>query len=285
MQRILSTYRFLDQQLNHALLGEIASAGFASVEVFCAPHHFNYSDPQSVRELGDALRQHKLTLHSLHAPTERDLAPGRESGVPLSISDPERIRRLDAVDEIKRTLEVTEKIPCQYLIQHIGHGRQAADPRKLDAAFTSLENLAMFAKARGVTIALENTPSELGSPSVLHKFLVETHLHDLKLCFDTGHAHLDEGVGPGFEAMRDHLVTSHIHDNHGDKDEHLLPFDGTIDWDAAFHGLIAAPQLISLVLEIKGQGAAPPSLDRIRAACDKMEEKLAGLQAGARKPE
>ena len=143
----------------------------------------------------------------------------------------------------------------------------------------------MFAKARGVTIALENTPSELGSPSVLHKFLVETHLHDLKLCFDTGHAHLDEGVGPGFEAMRDHLVTSHIHDNHGDKDEHLLPFDGTIDWDAAFHGLIAAPQLISLVLEIKGQGAAPPSLDRIRAACDKMEEKLAGLQAGARKPE
>jgi sugar phosphate isomerase/epimerase len=283
MERILSTYRFLNQQLNNALLSEIAAAGFASVEVFCAPHHFNYSDPQSVRELGDALREHKVALHSLHAPTERDLSPGRESGVPLSISDPERIRRLDAVDEIKRTLEVTEKIPCKYLIQHIGHGRQTADPRKLDAAFTSLENLSMFAKARGVTIALENTPSELGSPSVLHKFLVDTHLHDLKLCFDIGHAHIDEGVAPGFEAMRDHLVSSHIHDNHADKDEHLLPFDGTIDWEAALRGFVDAPQLIAMVFEIKGQGPTPPSLDQIREACDKMEEKLSSMQAGAKK--
>jgi sugar phosphate isomerase/epimerase len=283
MQRILSTYRFLNQQLNNALLGEIGAAGFASVEVFCAPHHFNYSDPQAVRELGNALREHGLTLHSLHAPTERDLSPGRESGVPLSISDPERIRRLDAVDEIKRTLEVTEKVPCKYLIQHIGHGRQTADPRKLDAAFTSLENLSMFAKARGVTIALENTPSELGSPSVLHKFLVDTHLNDLRLCFDIGHAHIDEGVAPGFEAMRDHLVSSHIHDNHGDKDEHLLPFDGTIDWDAALRGFVDAPQLIAMVFEIKGQGATPPSLEEIGAACDKLEEKLSGMQTGAKK--
>lgn len=283
MQRILSTYRFLSQQLNNALLGEIASAGFAAVEVFCAPHHFNYSDPQAVRELGDSLREHKLALHSLHAPTERDLSPGRESGVPLSISDPERIRRLDAVDEIKRTLEVTEKIPCKYLVQHIGHGRQAADPRKLDAAFTSLENLAMFAKARGVTIALENTPGELGSPSVLHKFLVDTHLNDLKFCFDIGHAHIEDGVSPSFDAMRDYLVSSHIHDNHGDKDEHLLPFEGTIDWDAALRGFVDAPQLIAMVFEIKGQGATPPSLGQISGVCDKIDEKLDAIQAGSKK--
>jgi sugar phosphate isomerase/epimerase len=280
MQRILSTYRFLNQQLTGTLVAEIASAGFNALEVFCAPQHFAYSSPQAVRELGDALREHKLTLHSLHAPTERDLAPGRESGVPLSISDPERIRRLDAVDEIKRTLEVTEKIPCKFLIQHIGHGRQAADPRKLDAAFTSLENLSMFAKARGVVIALENTPSELGSPSVLRKFLIDTHLNDLKLCFDIGHAHIEQGVGPSFEAMRDHVVSSHIHDNHGDKDEHLLPFDGTIDWDAVLRGFTDAAQMISMVLEIKGQGATPPSLAQISAACDKLEEKLAELHPG-----
>lgn len=283
MQPVLSTYRFVDQQLNNALLSEIAAAGFAAVEVFCAPHHFKYSDPQAVRELGAALREHKIALHSLHAPSERDLSPGRESGVPLSISDPERIRRLDAVDEIKRTLEVSEKIPCNYLIQHIGHGRQSADPRKLDAAFTSLENLAMFAKARGVTIALENTRGELGSPSVLHKFLVDTHLNDLKLCFDIGHAHIEEGVGLSFETMREYLVSSHIHDNHGDKDEHLLPFEGTIDWDAALRTFVDAPQLIAMVFEIKGQGITPPSLDQIRVACDKMEEKLSGMQTGAKK--
>ena len=84
------------------------------MEVFCAPQHFSYRDSQAIRELGDALGEHRLRLHSVHAPTERDLAPGRESGVPISISDPERIRRLDAVDEIKRALDVAERIPFQY---------------------------------------------------------------------------------------------------------------------------------------------------------------------------
>src|SRR5271156_4188850 len=221
MQRILSTYRFVNQPLSAALLAEIARAGFSAVEVFCASQHFSYRDAQRVRELGDALGEYRLALHSVHSPTDRDLAPGRESGVAISISDTERIRRLDAVDEIKRVLEVAETIPFRFLVQHIGHGRQEADPRKIDAAFSSLEHLTVFAKARGVTIALENTPSELGSPSSLQHFITDTHLHDLRLCFDTGHAHMETGVEASFDMMRDRVATTHVHDNHGDKDEHL----------------------------------------------------------------
>src|ERR1700723_3456607 len=164
MQRVLSTYRYVNQPLGAALLAEISQAGITSVEIFCSPRHFNYREPQAVRELADALSEYHLELHSLHSPTERDLAPGRESGVPISISDTERIRRIDAVDEIKRALEVAERLPFRYFIQHLGHGRQASDPRKLDAAFSSLEHLTLFAKARGVTIAIENTPGELTSP-------------------------------------------------------------------------------------------------------------------------
>ncbi|MGA7915753.1 MAG: sugar phosphate isomerase/epimerase [Candidatus Acidiferrales bacterium] len=284
MQRILSTYRFINQPLAAGLLGEIAATGFSGVEVFCAPQHFSYREPQAVRELGDALGEHRLGLNSLHSPTERDLAPGRESGVPISISDPERIRRLDAVDEIKRALDVAERIPFKYLVQHIGHGRQMADPRKLDAAFTSLENLSMFAKARGVTIALENTPDELGAPSSLQHFITQTHLHDLKLCFDIGHAHVEEGVTASFEAMRERVVTAHIHDNHGDKDEHLLPFDGTIEWDSALRAIAGAAQPVPFVFEIKAQAGAAPSLEQIRAACEKLEEKFDSLGSGTARP-
>jgi sugar phosphate isomerase/epimerase len=266
------------------MLAEIAAAEFSGVEVFCAPQHFSYREPQAIRELGDALGEHRLALHALHSPTERDLAPGRESGVPISISDPERIRRLDAVDEIKRALDVAERIPFQFLVQHIGHGRQMADPRKLDAAFTSLENLSMFAKARGVTIALENTPDELGAPASLQHFIAETHLHDLKLCFDIGHAHMEDGVIAGFEAMHERVVTAHIHDNHGDKDEHLLPFDGTIEWDGALRAIVGLPQPLPFVFEIKAQGAAGPTLKQIRVACDKLEEKFDSLGTGAARP-
>lgn len=74
MQRILSTYRFINHPLGSAILAEIAAAGFSGMEVFCAPQHFSYRDSQAIRELGDALGEHRLRLHSLHAPTERDLA-------------------------------------------------------------------------------------------------------------------------------------------------------------------------------------------------------------------
>jgi len=194
MQRILSTYRYINQPLTASLLAEISQAGMSGIEIFCAPQHFSYRVPERVREIGDALGEYGLELHALHSPTERDLAPGRESGVAISICDTERIRRLDAVDEIKRALEVAEHVPFKFLVQHIGHGRQMADPRKMDAAFSSLEHLTVFAKARGVTIALENRADELGSPSSLQHFITDTHLHDLRLCFDTGHAHLETGV-------------------------------------------------------------------------------------------
>jgi sugar phosphate isomerase/epimerase len=272
MQRVLSTYRYVNQPLGAALLAEISQAGITSVEIFCSPRHFNYREPQAVRELADALGEYRLQLHSLHSPTERDLSPGRESGVPISISDTERIRRLDAVDEVKRTLEVAERIPFRFLVQHIGHGRQSADPRKLDAAFSSLEHLCIFAKARGVTIALENTPSELGAPASLQHFITDTHLHDLRLCFDIGHAHIEEGVEVSFDIMRERVATTHIHDNHGERDEHLLPREGTIHWDAALAAIGGAPEPAAIVLELKGQPNGGPTLEQVRATFDKLEE-------------
>lgn len=274
MQRILSTYRYVHQPLAPALLSDIAQAGIQSIEIFCAPQHFAYRSQEAIRAMAGALGDYRLGLHALHSPTERDLSPGRESGVPISICETERIRRLDAVDEVKRALEVAERLPFRYLVQHMGHGRQMADPRKTDAAFSSLEHLCVFAKQRGVTIALENTPDELGAPGSLAQFIKDTHLHDLRLCFDLGHAHMDGAVEPGFEAMRDRVVTAHMHDNHGEKDEHLLPYEGSIDWDAALDALASSPEPVALVLELKELPAGAPSLDQMRAVFDKIEKKL-----------
>jgi len=273
MRRILSTYRYVHQPLSREMLQGIARAGIRGVEIFCASSHFSYRSPEALRELAGALGEYRLELHSLHSPTERNMSPGRESGIPMSISETERIRRIDAVDEVKRAIDVAETVPFRYLIQHLGSGRQEADPRRYDAAFTSLEHLSLFAKQRGVTIAVENTPNELGAPASLVQFVKETRL-DLKFCFDIGHAHLDAGVAESFELMRPRIVTTHIHDNHGQKDEHLLPYSGTIDWDAALTALAGASEALPIVLELKDQPSGGPALDQIRATFDKLEEQL-----------
>ncbi len=292
MPRTLSTYLFVKRKLNPPLITEIARYGVQAVELFCARSHFDYRSQDAVRELSGMLRDHDLALRSVHAPGERELSPTRESSAPLSISDLERTRRLEAVDEIKRVLDMAEDMPFRYLVQHLGSSRDDADPRRFDAAFNSLEHLHIFAKQRGVTIALENTPGDLATPANLRQFIADTRLTDLRLCFDIGHAHLEGGVLPNLELMRDLVVTAHIHDNHGEKDEHLPPNQGDIDWKAALAALGALPNAhvpgpapaaagpgIPLVLELKEQPAyaepAPVSvaLEMVRGTFEKIERQ------------
>lgn len=276
MQRVISTYLYVNQKLTAGLLAGFEAAAMDGVEIFCDRAHFDYRAPEEVRNLATWFGDHpRLQLFSMHSPTSRDFTSRRESNTPISICDPERVRRLDAVDEVKRALEVAERLPFKILVQHLGASRESSEPRRYDAAFNSLEHLVMFAKQRGVTIALENTPGDLASPTALVDFIRQTRLTDLRLCFDSGHAHMEEGVERSFEVMREHVVTTHLHDNHGEKDEHLPPYSGSIDWPAALRALANAPAAtggLPMVLELKDSGARAIPLDEVRAVFAKFEE-------------
>jgi sugar phosphate isomerase/epimerase len=289
MLRILSTYLFVSKKLTPELLTQIAGAGFQGVEIFATRSHFDYSTKNDVRSMAMALTDHRLQLTSLHAPTSRDLSVNREGGIPLSITEVERVRRIEAMDELKRVLDVAEDLPFSRLILHMGGSREAADPRKRDAAFISLEHLTLHAKHLGVTVCIENTTSEMGEPAYLRAFVDETRLSRLRFNFDIGHAHLAEGpledrVAKSFEPLRTLVASAHIHDNHGEKDEHLPPYDGTIDWPAAFKLFNSAPTKdLPLTLELKEKtGQDAPSLqDQLTAAAkslDHLEEDAAAEQ-------
>jgi sugar phosphate isomerase/epimerase len=267
--RLLSTYRWISHKLTPAHLTGAENAGIDGVEIFCSAGHFNYRDPETVREIASWFSGHQMKLHSLHAPTSRDFSPGRESGSPVSVSDLERQRRLDAVDEIKRALEVAEKVPFEVMVLHFGGSRDSDDPRRWDVAFSSLENLVLFGRQRGVTLALENTPSEMGTPANLRHFIEETRLPGLRLCFDSGHAQIDGGAIPAMETMGSLAITTHLHDNHGEKDEHLLPYAGAIEWGKL---LKAMPPELPLLLELREQPSGSPTFDEIRAAFDALEQ-------------
>jgi sugar phosphate isomerase/epimerase len=88
-------------------------------------------------------------------------------------------------------------------------------------------------------------------------------------------------VEKSFEVMRERIVTAHIHDNHGEKDEHLLPHEGTIDWDAALGALAELPQTPDMVLELKEQPGNKPTLDNIREAFDRFEEEFEEKRASS----
>jgi sugar phosphate isomerase/epimerase len=279
MQRLLSTYLFVSRKLTPELLGQIAGAGFEGLEIFCTRSHFEYSMKSEIRGMAGALEAHKLQLVSLHAPTTRDISAMRESGMPLSICEVERVRRIEAMDELKRAIDVADDLPYSRLILHMGGSRETADPRKRDAAFSTLEHLILHAHHAGVTICVENTAGEMGDPNYLRAFVDETRLTGLRFNFDIGHAHLaelseNERIEKSFSPLRVLVASVHLHDNHGEKDEHLPPYDGSIDWPAAIKTLHSAPQTsLPIVLELKEKTGpeAPTFAEQLTAARKSMD--------------
>jgi sugar phosphate isomerase/epimerase len=271
MEYALSTHFFVGDRLSGHLLDKILAAGLTQIEIFAARQHFDYHDPHHVRDVAQWFKDHELSLRSLHAPLYADFDWGRSGGAPLSIAYTERRNRIDSMEEIKRAIEVAERLPFQYLILHLGLPDEEYALEKLDAAFTSLEHLRIYAKERGAQILLENIPNQLTTPERLLQFIQYTRMYDLKFCFDTGHAHLAGGVRPAFQILKEHIAATHLHDNLGEKDDHFLPFAGQIDWTQTMRDFRSVEGQFPLLFELRNYGPEAPGLAQLRGVMERLE--------------
>ncbi len=275
MDRVLSTHLFVNHRLTVAWLNRVMQAGIPAVEIFCARQHLDYRDRAQISELGHWFGDAELKLHSLHSPMYTDEFWGRSGPHSvITITEPVKSQRLKTVDEIKRALEIAETVPFRYLIQHIGVSGEDFGDHKVDAAFSALEELSIFARQRGVQILLENIPNDLSSAERLKYFVEITHL-DLGFVFDVGHANIGEGVETAFDIMKDRIRSTHVHDNDGKADKHLFPLladGGTVDWKRTMSLLRSRPNQYPLLLELKEVEGMEHSLDRVNEVFDGLEK-------------
>ncbi|MGB6973690.1 MAG: sugar phosphate isomerase/epimerase family protein [Terracidiphilus sp.] len=249
MLKTLSTHLFLKQRLHPGLLELAGRAGAQAVEVFAARQHFDYTSREHVAELAAWFASNPLEPFSLHAPTFPDREMGRAGAPPVNILHPEKSRRIDAMDEIKRALEAAERIPFRNLVLHMGEREDGWSLRTIEYAETALEHLGAFARPLGVRLLVENLLNEPATPEHLVAILETGHLPNVRVCLDLGHAHLSVGVETAIATMGERIASVHVHDNHGTKDEHLWPGGGTIDWPAAVAALRALSAQPAIVLE------------------------------------
>jgi len=254
MLKAVSTYVHVKERLHPGLLDELVRGGAQAIEIFAARQHFDYANrKQHVREIADWFRSTGISLNSVHAPLYSDYEWGRTGSPPVNIASTDRAARIDAMDEIKRALEIAEHIPFRFLIQHIGVPNESFDEKKMEAAMTSVEHLRAFAKPLGVRVLVENIPNELSTPERLVEFIRTTRFDDIGVCFDCGHAHMMGGIPEAFAILKANIWSTHVHDNHKDKDSHLWPGNGSIDWKETMELLRTAPQTPPLLLEVEGE--------------------------------
>ncbi|MGH9142103.1 MAG: sugar phosphate isomerase/epimerase family protein, partial [Vicinamibacterales bacterium] len=236
-------------------------------------------NPAAVADLQQWLAEAGLQLRSIHAPTAEGFTGGRWSGS-LSLASPDPEARARAVSETEKALHIARRIPAAVLVAHLGVPRTqprdaavgAHDSRA--AARRSIEELVRVAEPLGVRVAVEVIPNELSrAPSIVH--FVEDDLDQVGICLDFGHAHLDGDVVDAVETVSEHLIATHLHDNRGRTDDHLLPLDGTIDWAAALLAVQKIGYDDPFIFEIVANGSTRETLARARTARQRIEAILA----------
>ena len=106
-----------------------------------------------------------------------------------------------------------------------------------------MSSLLEEAKKFGVTICLENMPMpnfSIGTPEEILNFVKEMNDENFQICLDTGHVNVYDGkldIGNEVRRLGNYIKCLHVHDNKYNRDMHLIPYFGSIDWNGFMTGL------------------------------------------------
>ena len=228
-----STILYRDRPLNWTLFHEFQQAGIESLELTDYHPEFSYTDLEAFTALYLAMRDLSLHLNSLH--------------IHLEIFDDYDLATLDGAQRDKtliayrQAVDVMEVLGGGILVTHhiqIPEPDEPLHSEKRSAFLDNLHTVAEYAAAREVSFAIENTPrGYTREPTRLVELMTDLGAPNVGVVIDTGHRNI---VGDPVEALRvigEHLITLHLHDNHGEQDEHLLPGLGTVDWNGVVGAL------------------------------------------------
>ncbi|MFC1900256.1 sugar phosphate isomerase/epimerase family protein [Chloroflexota bacterium] len=130
-------------------------------------------------------------------------------------------------EELKATLAFCTRHDVPLMVAHLTTKYCTSPPN--EKGLEIVYDLVTQAEKLGVTIALENTRR----PEYLEYIFSNIQSLNLRFCYDSSHDFLpDHSRGELLSRWGHLLVTTHISDNKGLDDDHLLPGRGTIDWQA-----------------------------------------------------
>ena len=189
---------------------------------------------------------------------------------------------LEVFDYMKESIDSAAKYGIKYVITHVSSGWNA--PQVNDLGLSRYDELVIYAREKGVTLAFENLRL-LGNLACL----VDRYekLDHVRFCFDCGHEHCYTKTVSMMDVFTTRVCCTHIHDNMGrpledktnDFDVHLLPFDGTYDYEKMMRKLDEYGYAGSLMLEVSQNRAdyAKMSPEEFLATCYERIKKISEL--------
>jgi sugar phosphate isomerase/epimerase len=188
-----------------------------------------HTGPVSTQQMLDAIDRIGLPCDSIHGLYGNDLDP----------SCPDEATRRAAMDVFRGEAELATTLGGPLVVVHCSGTHPeplSPDDRQLriDQLRRSAEDLAELGQAMQVGFALENLPPyhPVGNdPAWIATLCRQIDSPFLGVCFDVAHAFLAGHQPDSVIPVAEQACYLHVCDNHGQKDEHLMPFAGSIDFE------------------------------------------------------
>ncbi len=142
------------------------------------------------------------------------------------------------VEEAKLCIDAADALHIKKINFHfysIGFGNRAYQKTILKNIVRSLKEVVDYASSKEIVVFLENTPNKGYATIKDYKFVIDS-VPKLKVHLDIGHSFIENGM----KGIKDYIFTFknklehiHIHDNHGERDEHLPLGKGKINLEQA----------------------------------------------------
>jgi sugar phosphate isomerase/epimerase len=234
----LSAHLFAYEPLIFDHLKTVAEAGYRRVELWAMKPHLEYDDPGAISQLDEWLEELSIEAVSFHAPFYAHFSEAR-AGNWLSLSHSEPEKRLAAINQIQTAMIAMARLGARIGVLHPSAPGAAGERDNLDGFCQSIEQLVPIAEHLEMTLAVENIPAPLGGAAQVETLVERIDHPAVRVCIDAGHALLTEGEGAAeaFRRLAPLAVTTHLHDNDGESDGHLIPGVGNTPFPALMDAL------------------------------------------------
>ncbi len=136
------------------------------------------------------------------------------------------------IERYKNDIRICKENDINMVVMHLT-SKSVAPPYN-QAGIRRLQEIVDYAESLGVKVAFENTKIK----GYLDYVIDNIHNENVGICFDSGHYHVHFKDELDFPKFKNRIFAVHLHDNDQSDDQHLLPFDGTLDWDKTIKTLI-----------------------------------------------
>src|SRR4030042_4940620 len=183
--------------------------------------HSNYLTAEGQKSVKEMVGGEGLGICSIHAPFFKQY---------VDISSCDKNEAARSLEVFKKCIDAALFLNANVIVFHPCPMNIDMPEARQAILVDQIKNLIRYIGKEKIKLSIENLPSMVINNIVGYSLenIADDHYG---FCYDSSHDILTKQPLEILKKYGHRLVTAHIADNHGQKDDHVLPFEGVFPWD------------------------------------------------------